>query len=210
LHDVSGVVFNSGREAFASTSPLYVLGLNPGGDPAIHAHETVWLHTQSVLGRTKEWCAYRDNSWDGRQPGTAILQKSVSHMMDALGLNPALVPMSNLVFKRSKDANSIRGELPQLVADSWAFHDRVISDLKIMVVLCFERTTSSWIRKMLDANELVDEMLERNNRKYRSFTHVNDRGVAVVTVLHGSRFPWYIPESDPTELVRRALKRATA
>jgi hypothetical protein len=190
---------------------LYVLGLNPGGDPTTHMHESVWPHTQAVLARRSEWCAYRDNSWDGRAPGTAPLQKSVTHMMGQLGLNPAKVPMSNLVFKRSIDRKQISAELPRLVNDCWQFHDRVITGLGIKVILCFERqTTSVWLRKLLDANELVDEVVETNQRKLRSFTHINDRGTAVVTVLHGSRFPWYVSGSDPTELVRRALDRARA
>ena len=211
LHEVSGSVFNSGKEAYASPSPLYILGLNPGGDPATHSHETVWQHSQDVVKRGVEWSAFRDNSWDGRAPGTAPLQRSVLHMMRKLGLNPALVPTSNLVFKRSRNSEEVKAELPQLVPECWPLHERVISGLGIKVVLCFERgTTSPWLRRLLDAHELVDEIVENNNRRYRSQTHINDRGLAVVTVLHGSRFPWYVPESDPTELVARALSRAGA
>lgn len=36
----SGKVFYSGRQAFSKPSPLYVLGVNPGGDPAHYESET--------------------------------------------------------------------------------------------------------------------------------------------------------------------------
>ncbi len=113
-------------------------------------------------------------------------------MMGLLGFNPARVPMSNLVFKRSSDAKSIQPELPKLIEDCWPVHEKLISDLGTKVVLCFERGTGAKVRKLLQASELVDEVRERNNRRYRSYTHVNSEGVAVVTVIHGSRFPWYV------------------
>ena len=33
LLDRSGSVFYSGKDAFSGTKPIYLLGLNPGGDP---------------------------------------------------------------------------------------------------------------------------------------------------------------------------------
>ena len=35
LCDESGSMFYSGRAAFSGPGPLYILGLNPGGNPAV-------------------------------------------------------------------------------------------------------------------------------------------------------------------------------
>ena len=45
----SGKAFYSGRDAFGHQSPLYILGLNPGGDPRAQAEETIARHTKIVL-----------------------------------------------------------------------------------------------------------------------------------------------------------------
>ena len=37
----SGAAFYSGRAAFSAPSPLYILGLNPGGSPLLQANDTV-------------------------------------------------------------------------------------------------------------------------------------------------------------------------
>jgi len=67
----SGKVFYSGRSAFAQPSPLYILGVNPGGAPDNHPTETVGRHTQKVLAELPEdWSAYRDEVWEGAVPGT--------------------------------------------------------------------------------------------------------------------------------------------
>jgi hypothetical protein len=41
LLDHSGRVFYSGHAAFSVSSDLYILGLNPGGDPLAQAVETI-------------------------------------------------------------------------------------------------------------------------------------------------------------------------
>ena len=65
----SGAVFNSGRLAFSCSSPLYVLGLNPGGDPAKHKTQTVLWNIDKVAARPEDWCEFRDESWDQKGPG---------------------------------------------------------------------------------------------------------------------------------------------
>ncbi len=57
----SGKAFYSGRAAFSAPSPLYTLGLNPGGSPNDYGEETVELHTKQVLTtHPPNWSAFRD------------------------------------------------------------------------------------------------------------------------------------------------------
>lgn len=110
----SGAVFNTGRAAFAGPAPLYILGLNPGGDPETHQHETVGSHMDAVMAKPETWSAFRDESWNGRRPGTTGMQPRVVHLIRRLGLEPHAVPTSNLVFERTRGAGDLKGRLDQL------------------------------------------------------------------------------------------------
>ena len=69
LKDCSGKVFYSGRKAFEAPSCVYILGINPGGDPLNHGGETVGKHTEKLLSRKEQdWSAYRDEKWVSRGP----------------------------------------------------------------------------------------------------------------------------------------------
>ena len=71
LLNKSGTVFYSGRDAFSNSSRLYLLGLNPGGSPLEQAGETLAWHSNRVLHeQPANWSAYRDESWQGKPPGT--------------------------------------------------------------------------------------------------------------------------------------------
>lgn len=84
----SGKVFYSGRAAFCVPSPLYVLGVNPGGDPQNYEAETVGNHTAAVLqSYPDDWSAYRDESWEGAAPGTYGMAPRVLHLFAGLGVS---------------------------------------------------------------------------------------------------------------------------
>jgi hypothetical protein len=114
----SGKVFYSGQDAFARQSPLYILGANPGGDPANYAQETVRSHTRKVLTELPaDWSAYRDESWEGAAPGTYGMAPRILHMLHRLGLSPGATPASNLFFVRSSreaHINSRQADLSDL------------------------------------------------------------------------------------------------
>ena len=70
----SGAAFHSGRLAFSRSRDLYVLGLNPGGDPQSHKPLTIKANMERALGsETSDWSAYLDECWEpsnrGRLPG---------------------------------------------------------------------------------------------------------------------------------------------
>ena len=112
----SGSVFYSGRKAFSATSALYVLGVNPGGDPENHKADTVGSHTAAVLhAHVDDWSAYRDESWkEGAPPGTYGMAPRVLHMFAGLNLSAGHVPSSNLVFVRSRREGTRRPILQTL------------------------------------------------------------------------------------------------
>jgi hypothetical protein len=207
--DKSGSVFYSGRAAFSAPSSVYVLGLNPGGNPNQPGGETVRAQTSKVLSKTwpEYWSAYRDESWENAPPGTWRLQPRVLHLMNGLDLDPGLVPSSNLVFVRSARATGVQGNIAGLVAETWPFHQAVIEALGVRVILCFGKLAGHWTAKMLGANQLVGELVETNKRRWRSLAFENSAGTVVVRATHPSIADWTSPSCDPTPLVKFALIR---
>ncbi len=203
----SGKVFYSGRKAFSAPSPLYVLGVNPGGAPADHAAETVESHTREVLHTfAEDWSAYRDESWEGAAPGTYGMAPRVLHLFATSGFNPGEIPCSNLIFVRSRRQDDIKEESLSLAESCWPFHEFAIERLQPRVVLCFGKTAGNYVRRKLGANKPVGGFVEDNNRRWRSQTFASGRGTKVVVTTHPSLADWTSRNTDPSELVREALK----
>lgn len=207
----SGSVFYSGRAAFSSPSPLYILGSNPGGSPEAQAGNTVERQIRTVLTEVPdEWSAYTDESWEGAPPGTYGLQPRVRHMLGRLGLDPRCVPSSNVLFVRSTREGTLNGNYEALASEAWPLHEAVIRDLGVKVILCFGQKAGGWVRRRVGATQLLGEFIEDNKRRWRSAAHANDSGLAVVTATHPSIADWTAPASDPTPLVQQVLDQSPA
>jgi hypothetical protein len=86
LHSHSGKVFYSGRLAWLSANLLYVMGVNPGGDPTESQDETVGIHTATVAKVFPEnWSAYRDAIGKGFPLDTYGMAPRVLHFFAQLG-----------------------------------------------------------------------------------------------------------------------------
>ena len=202
-----GSVFYSGRLAFSAPSRLYLLGLNPGGDPVGQATETVAADIQQFRTQPTAWSAYRDESWAGAPAGTQGMQPRVLHMLGRLGLAPETVPASNVVFVRSRTEAALTAEKRRLLQQCWPVHAAVLAALGIDTIACFGGTAGRWVREMLDVHDLIERYSEKNARGWTSEAHGNGRGIRVVTLTHPSRANWCNPNSDPSPLVRRMLER---
>ncbi|MCA9863520.1 MAG: hypothetical protein R2853_11380 [Thermomicrobiales bacterium] len=206
LLNKSGTVFYSGRDAFSNPSRLYLLGLNPGGSPSKQAGETLSWHSNRVLhDEPANWSAYRDESWQGAPPGTWGMQPRVLHALRRLGLDPGRVPSSNLIFARSARQIDLKGHERELADVCWAFHERVISQLDINVVLCFGQTSGEYVRRKFGAHELVETFVEKNARGWKSRSYRNPSGTGVVIATHPSIAAWNTSAADPTDLVEHLL-----
>lgn len=206
----SGAAFNTGRDAFSKPSELYLLGLNPGGDPATHQHETVGSHMEAVLAKAPAWAAFRDESWNGRPPGTTGMQPRVLHLFSQLGLKAHEVPTSNLIFERTRSAADLKSRMSELAEACWPVHSEVIKRLGVRVILCMGKDAGSWVCRRLGAIELVGQFVEKNERRWTSTAHACNDGLLVVTATHPAIVSWRHEATDPTPLVQSMLARATA
>lgn len=203
----SGSVFYSGRAAFSQKSRLYILGLNPGGSPISQAAETIARDLERWRQLPLQWSAYSDESWLGRPPGTWGMQPRLLHMLRGLGLDPRLVPASNVIFVRSATEAALAAEKRSLLPVCWRVHRAVINELGVDTVLCFGGTAGKWVRDELSAQTLVAEFAETNARGWRSSAHKNSRGQVVATLTHPGRANWCNSDADPTPFVARLLAR---
>ena len=213
LSNKSGAVFYSGKRAFKGQADLYILGINPGGDPRVQIDETVESHTRQVLNdKPVNWSEYRDESWSGYPPGTANLQPALLHFFRRLRLDPGVVPASNLVFLRSQSKRRLGSEKDfcRLAEICWPFHNAVLKKLKVRVIVCF-RGADKFVRQKVDAYKLVDKNAKSFNRMERSYSYMNSAGLIVVVVPHPSPSynDWTDPEVDPSCLVQREPLRVT-
>ena len=204
----SGAVFYSGRAAFSTPSPLYILGLNPGGSPLLQADDTVRKHTDMVLNeKPNHWSEYQDETWlDGHERGASGMQPRVVHLLKRLGFDPQNTPASNVVFVRSALERDIVSRFSKIAEDCWPFHQAVIERLGVRVVLCFGQRAGNWVCSQLNATNLVDNFVEKNKRHWQSRAYRTANGITVVVATHPSRADWANPLTDPTGLVRRMMQ----
>jgi hypothetical protein len=202
----SGAVFYSGRKAFSTPSPLYILGLNPGGSSTEMADYTVAKHTEEVLKSKPEyWSEYQEKWRDGSE-GPSGMQPRVLYLLRQVNLDPQKVPASNVIFERSAREKDIKSRFSELAGPCWKFHQAVIEKLGVRVVLCFGKRSGLWVRERLNANTLVDQFIENNNRHWISASYTNSNGIAVVVATHPSIADWTNSATDPSHLVKKMLE----
>jgi hypothetical protein len=139
--DVSGQVLYSGASTLRK-GEVYLLGLNPGGDPNNQALMTIRQSLDSLVSadmavsgvRQSEWNSYVHATWKGRD----TLQRRILWLLRQLGRDPLDVPASNLIFPRSRDEKCLRYEA---YADMcWGVHERVLDIVEPRWVLTYGNT----------------------------------------------------------------------
>jgi hypothetical protein len=206
----SGAVFYSGKASFNAPSKIYILGLNPGGDPKLLRENTIQRQVSEIEDKTPpEWSAYSDESWQNAAPGAWGLQPRVLHMLKKLNVSPRHTPSSNLIFVRTAREAHLGPNLKVYANQTWPFHQHVIEVHKTKVILCFGKKTGSWVARKTQANTLVSEFVEKNNRRWSSKLFRSENGLHVVVATHPSIADWRNEATDPTRLVETALCAAS-
>jgi len=210
----SGEVFYSGVTSFERPSLMYLLGFNPGGDPAKVELERYTVAADLEASRSplrRDWSAFEDD-WRDFGSGALAFQRRVRHLIEVCGIDsPRKVPTSNAIFVRSSRVETLDARrTKKLLEDCWAIHAKVISALDVRVVVCLGQATGQWVRAQLGVKDepALDTFTEVNARRWRSLTHRDSDGIQVVTLAHPSVADWTNPRTDPTGLVVRALQRA--
>lgn len=207
LRQQSGKVFYSGRLAFQNRHFVYVLGENPGGDPALMSDETIDSHSRWVAESAPEnWSAYRDETWKFKAPGTHGMQPRMLHMFRGIDCDPGLIPSSNLVFSRSRQEQDLGKAFHRLADKCWPFHQLVLDTLTPKVILCLGRRTGNYVQSRTGAHELLSTFTEQNLRRWESHAFRSSTNLKVVVLTHPSRVDWTQSATDPTSVLLEALR----
>jgi hypothetical protein len=205
LMEMSGAVFYSGKNAFEGKKELYILGLNPGGNPINQKDETVAQNVSNSLNIN--FSEYLNGDWRGvNKPGESPLQKSILHLLCNLNLNPYDVPASNICFVRSIGEKEIKNNLIKFAELCWPFHKGVIEELGIKLILCFGKSAGNIVRNKIGANEgPIDQFVESNKRKWKTQAFKNSNGIIVIVATHPSRADWTKIDSDISPFVKQFI-----
>lgn len=207
LEEESGSVFYSGKNAFTGQKDLYIVGLNPGGSDIRQKAETIAWHTNKVLSNdNRNFSEYKDGRWRDKEAGTSRLQRRILYLLDQVSLSPYAVPASNICFVRSPREENIADRLKEYAELCWPFHEGVINQLGVKVILCFGKTAGKLVRKKIGADKLVDEFVENNDRKWKSEAYQNESGQTVIIATHPSIADWTNEKTDISPLVKKYLK----
>lgn len=206
LMEKSGSVFYSGRNAFSGKKPLYILGLNPGGSEIIQKDETIQWHTENILkSKNLDFSEYKDGVWRGKKGGTSKLQLRILHLLKALNLEASETPASNMCFVRSPRESNIAREIKDYMDLCWSLHQNVIDQLEIKTILCLGKTAGKYTRSKINANILINEFVENNNRKWKTQVYKNNKNQIVIVATHPSIADWTNEKTDISELVKKYI-----
>lgn len=197
LLDTSGHAFYTGQDGFSGHRPLYLLGLNPGGQHP----ETVRQQYLNARAGRPDYSAFSTHTWKAE----SRIDRNVHHLLRNLSMDPGAVPASCVVVARTRTEAELSSQFQRLAAMCWPFHRAVIDELGVRVVVCFGRRGADFVRRQLDAHQPIDTFVETNNRGWASNTYVGKFGIKVVQVTHPSRADWRNPDADVSPLVSRAL-----
>lgn len=139
--DVSGQVLYSGASTLRR-GEVYLLGLNPGGNPANPALMTIRKSLDRLVSdaitasgvRERDRNSYVHDTWKGRN----TLQRRIVWLLQALGLDPLAVTASNLIFPRSRDEKRLESD--GYVDICWAVHERLLDIVQPRWVLTYGNT----------------------------------------------------------------------
>jgi len=184
--DRSGNILYSGATTLRPGS-IYLLGLNPGGDPHHHRRQTLRRVLRNLPSKHDN--EYLDKTWDGqRTKGTSVLQRRVQWLAKKLGHDLRKTCASNLIFVRSTDAQNCG--YPELARLCWPVHQTILSIVRPRLVIAFGNSSISpyaFLRSVLG-----DDSRERTfpaghaNWRCRAFRAAN--GMWVVGLPHLSRY----------------------
>ena len=197
LLDTSGHAFYTGQNGFTGQQPLYLLGLNPGGEHP----ETVRQQYLNARAGSPDYSAFTTHTWKAE----SRIDRNVHHLLRNLSMEPGSVPASCVVFARTRSEAELSSQFQRLASTCWPFHQTVIDQLGVKVVVCFGRRGAEFVRRQLAAHVPIDSFVETNNRGWASNTYAGDSGIKVVQVTHPSRADWRNPAADVSPLVSRAL-----
>jgi len=192
---LSAILDRSGNVLYSSIDtlrpgPVYLLALNPGGDPNDSKHRQQTIRSALEQLPSKRENEFLDVSWRDRgvrrEAGESILQRRVRRLTELLGLDLRSICAANLIFARAVDAQS--SEFHRLAPTCWPVHRMILDIVQPRLVLSLgngELSAYAFIRHQLRGG--VEESIPSGHGDWecRSF---RTAGMTIVGLPHLSRY----------------------
>ena len=183
------ILHRSGRILYSQAytlrrGPMYLLGLNPGGDPTTH-YDTVGSSLKEILQRTEN--AYLDESWRNCVDGRSPLQLRVQWLLTELGFQTRDICASNLIFTRSVSATG--SGYPEAAELCWPVHEKIIALVQPTFIIAFGnsgKSTYQFLRQKLSATN--EQRFPSGHGTWECKTFVCSNGMRVFGLPHLSRY----------------------
>jgi uracil-DNA glycosylase len=179
----SGRVLYSGSHTLRP-GPMYLLGLNPGGDPTTH-NDTVGSSLREMLRRTEN--AYLDESWRNCAVGRSPLQLWVQWLLRQLGFQPRDICASNLIFTRSVSATD--SGYPEVAELCWPVHEQIIAVVQPIFIVAFGNSSESPYRFLCQKLQgMQEQRIPSGHGSWDCTTFISPKGIRVFGLPHLSRY----------------------
>ena len=143
-HHLAPILNRSGNILYSSAEtlrpgPVYLLGLNPGGNPDDPRHREQTIGSTLDVLHSKRENEYLDVSWRERgvrrPAGQAKLQRRVRRLAEMMGLNLQTVCSANLLFARSTTAEN--SDYSELAPICWPVHELILGLVQPRLIVVF-------------------------------------------------------------------------
>ncbi|PYR15526.1 MAG: hypothetical protein DMF94_31675 [Acidobacteria bacterium] len=118
---------------------VYLLGLNPGGDPHDPRHQEQTIDSALRALPSKRENEYLDVSWREqgirRAAGQSNLQRRVQRLAEMLNLDLRDMCAANLIFARS--ANAETSDYSELAPICWPVHELILGLVQPRLIIAF-------------------------------------------------------------------------
>lgn len=190
LHE-SGTILYSAADTIAPNS-IYLLGLNPGGDPTVTLRSQTIGHSIDALP-TRTDNAYFDEAWNGRPVGKAPVQRRITTLLEHLTGSDAAarrVPASNLIFQRTRSAADIEG-FRNLADRCWRVHEEIIRVARPRLLLVFGNSGLSpyaELRRRFESSLKEEPPIDAGHRPWKCRAFTLPDHFTVIGLPHLSRY----------------------
>lgn len=201
----SGAVLYSGASTLKK-GDVYILGVNPGGDPA----RTTGTVSQSLVALpTNKTNAYFATDW-GQGGSQAPLQRRLHLLSATIGQDLESICASNAVFMRSRAVTGIN-----FWADAetcWPVQQMILDIVQPRLIIAFgnsRRSPYAFLRNKL-APDCVQEPVDAEHGNWKCWgfeARVGGRNVYVAGFPHLSRYSPASADGNIKEPIRQWLKR---
>ena len=195
LARAGGILYSAAKTL--GPGKLYIMGLNPGGDPENSTHN-IGKSLDQLPQRTSN--AYIDEAWDNRsrkhEKGQAPLQRRIDFLAQSFGCAIEDVCATNLIFMQTHSARDL--EFNRDAERCWPVHEMMLAMVRPKLILAFGNSSISpygYLRQIYSSTK--EEKIHAGHGSWECKTFATQIAGAQVTAVGFPHLSRYSPMNKP-------------